>query len=246
MPAISVRDLGKLYRRYDSNRPRTLQESVVQGMRRLAPQEQFWALRHVEFDVERGIIVGVIGSNGAGKSTLLRLIGRVGAPDEGEVEVRGRVGSLLDVGIGFHPDLTGRENVYISSVISGLTRNRVHERFNDIVAFAELEEFIDSPLRTYSDGMQMRLGFAIAIHTEPDILLIDEALTVGDMAFQRKCLERVVRFRNQGGAILVVSHDLDLLADLCDHILWLDRGQMAAYGQSAETVEAYVSQSSAT
>jgi len=238
--AIAVHDLGKLYRRYDANRPRTLQESVIKGMRGLSSQAAFWALRHVDLEVLPGRVIGVIGPNGAGKSTLLRLVGGIGSPDEGHLEVRGRVGSLLDLGIGFHPDLTGRENVMISSVISGLTRQQVRRRFDEIVAFAELEEFIDSPLRTYSSGMQMRLGFAVAVHTAPDVLLIDEVLTVGDIAFQHKCFEKVVSFRDQGGAILVVSHDLDVLRDLCDRVLWLEHGQTAAYGSAQETIDAYL------
>lgn len=244
-PAIAVRDLGKMYRRYDANRPRTLQESVIKGMRGLTAQAAFWALRHVDFEVLPGNVIGVIGSNGAGKSTLLRLVGGVGSPDEGCIEVRGQVGSLLDLGIGFHPDLTGRENVMISSVISGLTRRQVKWRFDEIVAFAELEEFIDSPLRTYSSGMQMRLGFAVAVHTDPDILLIDEVLTVGDLAFQSKCFERVIRFRDQGGAIVVVSHDLDVLHGLCDRVLWLEHGQTSAYGSAQDTIDAYVRHSAA-
>lgn len=244
-PAIKAENLGKLYRRYDPNRPSTLQEAAIKGMQGLRVQDQFWALRHVSFEAPRGSVLGIIGSNGAGKSTLLRLAGGVGIADEGRIEVQGRIGSLLDLGIGFHQDLTGRENVMISSVISGLTRKQVDERFDSIVAFAELESFIDSPLRTYSSGMQMRLGFAVAIHTEPDVFLIDEALTVGDLAFQHKCFERVMQFRERGGAIMVVSHDLDSLQDLCDQIMWLDRGEVAAYGAAEETIAAYVQQTSA-
>jgi lipopolysaccharide transport system ATP-binding protein len=171
---------------------------------------------------------------------LLRLIGGVGVPEEGSVQVRGRIGALLDLGTGFHPELTGRENIYISGVIAGLTRRQVGQRFEAIVEFAELAEFIDSPLRTYSTGMQLRLGFAVAVHTEPDILLIDEVLMVGDLDFQHKCLERILAFRNQGCAILVTSHALELLSDLCDGLLWLEGGRMVGMGEVGETIDQYV------
>ncbi len=183
---VVVQGLGKQFRRYHRDRPVTLKEAVVRGLRQMKPVEQFWALREVSCSVAAGRTIGVIGNNGAGKSTLLRLIGGVGRPDEGSVQVHGRIGALLDLGVGFHPDLTGRENVFVSGVIAGLTRHEVAQRFDSIVAFAELQQSIDSPLRTYSSGMQMRLAFAVAIHTEPEILLIDEVLAVGDLAFQRK------------------------------------------------------------
>ncbi|MGH7833996.1 MAG: ABC transporter ATP-binding protein, partial [Candidatus Binatia bacterium] len=174
---VIVRGLGKQYRRYQHNQPWTLQEVFQYGLRKKRP-EYFWALRDVSFSIYPGQMLGIIGGNGAGKSTLLRLIGGVGRPDEGSVQTDGRIGALLDLGAGFHPDLTGRENVFVSGVIAGLTRREVSDRFDSIVAFAELREFIDSPLRIYSSGMQMRLAFAIATHTAPDILLIDEVLAV--------------------------------------------------------------------
>jgi lipopolysaccharide transport system ATP-binding protein len=184
-------------------------------------------------------MVGVIGSNGAGKSTLLRLIGGVGHPDEGTVLAAGRIGALLELGTGFHPELTGRENVFVSGVISGLLRSEVAERFDDIVAFAELESFIDSPLRTYSTGMRMRLAFAVAIHIEPDILLVDEVLAVGDIAFQRKCLDRIARFQANGCAILLVTHDLSLVRELCDEVIWLHRGKIMARGPAQVIASEY-------
>ena len=177
---VVVQGLGKQFRRYHRDRPVTLKEAVVRGLRQMKPVEQFWALRELSCSVAAGRTLGVIGNNGAGKSTLLRLIGGVGRPDEGSVQVHGRIGALLDLGVGFHPDLTGRENVFVSGVIAGLTRHEVTQRFDSIVAFAELQQSIDSPLRTYSSGMQMRLAFAVAIHTEPEILLIDEVLAVGE------------------------------------------------------------------
>ncbi len=228
--AILVQRLGKQYRRYHADKPVTLQEAILRGMRGLAPVEDFWALRDISFRVEPGQMIGIIGANGAGKSTLLRLVGGVGKPDEGKLEVHGRIGALLDLDAGFHPDLTGRENVFINGVIAGLTRREVAQRFNSIVSFAELEEFIDNPLRTFSTGMQMRLGFAVAAHTEPEILLIDEVLAVGDLAFQAKCLNRINQFREEGTTILLVSHDVSLIQELCDKALWLHAGRIVAEG----------------
>jgi len=227
---VVVQGLGKQFRRYHRDRPVTLKEAVVRGLRQMKPVEQFWALREVSCSVAAGRTLGMIGNNGAGKSTLLRLIGGVGRPDEGSVQVHGRIGALLDLGLGFHPDLTGRENVFVSGVIAGLTRHEVAQRFDSIVAFAELQQSIDSPLRTYSSGMQMRLAFAVAIHTEPEILLIDEVLAVGDLAFQRKCLQRIARFKAEGCTILLVSHDATLIQQLCDEVLWLRGGRLVAHG----------------
>ena len=242
---IIVQELGKQYRRFHPNRPTTLIEAVVNGLRRLQPSETFWALRDVSFSVATGQMVGVIGANGAGKSTLLRLIGGVGQPDQGSVRLQGRIGALLDLGVGFHPELTGRENVFISGVISGLTRHEVKQRFEEIVAFAELEEFIDNPLRTYSSGMQMRLGFAVAAHIEPEILLIDEVLAVGDIAFQQKCLDRIAQFKAEGCTILLVSHDTSSVRQLCDEVIWLRQGKLIAHGPPDVVVDQYVADMSA-
>jgi lipopolysaccharide transport system ATP-binding protein len=237
---ISAAGLGKQYRRYHSNRPFTLQEAILRGLRGLRPVEHFWALREISFEIEAGKIVGVLGPNGAGKSTLLRLIGGVGKPDEGSLQVSGRTGALIDLGAGFHADLTGRDNVFINGIISGLTRREVEQRFDSIVEFAELGDFIDSPLRTYSTGMQMRLGFAIAVHTDPEILLIDEVLAVGDIAFQQKCMERIAQFKTVGCTILLVSHDPGLISRLCDEAMWLQSGRMAAYGPAHFVADQYL------
>ncbi len=236
---IHVHNLSKKFHRYPADRPFTLQDAILHGMRGLKPVEYFWALRDVSFSIEPGKMVGVLGSNGAGKSTLLRLIGGVGLPDEGRLETRGRIGGLLDLGAGFHPDLTGRENVYINGIISGLTRSEVAERFDTIIEFAELEEFVDSPLRTYSTGMQMRLGFAIAVHVYPDILLIDEALSVGDIAFQRKCMQRIDHIKASGCTILLVSHDPALIGEQCDDAMWLRGGRLVAYGPARHIADQY-------
>jgi len=242
---VVVQGLGKQFRRYHRDRPVTLKEAVVRGLRQMKPVEQFWALRELSCSVAAGRTVGVIGNNGAGKSTLLRLIGGVGRPDEGSVQVHGRIGALLDLGVGFHPDLTGRENVFVAGVIAGLTRHEVTQRFDSIVAFAELQQSIDSPLRTYSSGMQMRLAFAVAIHTEPEILLIDEVLAVGDLAFQRKCLQRIAQFKAEGCTILLVSHDATLIQQLCDEVLWLRGGRLVAHGDPEVVVGQYVAEMTA-
>jgi lipopolysaccharide transport system ATP-binding protein len=218
---------------------------LARGVRWLRPLERYWALFDVSFSVPPGRMVGVVGGNGAGKSTLLRLLGGVSQPDTGELIVRGRIGALLDLGAGFHPDLTGRENVYVSGVIGGLTRREVARRFDEIVAFAELEQTIDDPLRTYSSGMQMRLAFAVATHIEPELLLIDEVLAVGDLAFQRKCLDRILHFRNQGCTIMLVTHDPQLVQRFCDDALWLRSGRLIAYGRPDVVVGQYVAEMSA-
>jgi lipopolysaccharide transport system ATP-binding protein len=230
-PAIFVEGLGKRYNRYHAEKPITIMEAALAGLRRLKPVESFWALRDVSFTVAPGEMIGAIGKNGAGKSTLLQLIGGVGCADEGRIQVNGRIGALLDLGSGFSPDLTGRENAYIMAVVAGLNRREVSRRFDSIVNFAELEDFIDNPLRTYSTGMQMRLAFAVAIHTDPDVLLVDEFLSVGDLAFQAKCLQQIQQLKAEGCAIVWVSHDVDRVAQLCDRALWLRNGQVVAYGE---------------
>jgi lipopolysaccharide transport system ATP-binding protein len=236
---ILVQGVSKKFHRYHPERPTTLLETFTRGLNRLKPAEQFWALRDVSFSIPAGRMVGIVGANGTGKSTLLRLIGGVGQPDSGSVQTKGRIGALLDLGAGFHPDLTGRENVFISGVISGLTRQEVTTRFDEIVAFSELESFIDSPLRTYSTGMQMRLAFAVAVHIEPEILLIDEVLAVGDMAFQRKCLKRITQFKTNGCAIVLVSHDPNVVQQLCDEAIWLKDGCIIGQGPAEIVVGQY-------
>ena len=242
---VVVRGLSKQFCRYPANRPQTLHEALIKGLRRIQPVERFWALRDVSFSVAPGNTLGIVGPNGSGKSTLLRLIGGIGRPDEGNFEVRERVGALLDLGAGFHPDLTGRENVLISGVISGLTRREVALRFDSIVAFAELEAFIDNPIRTYSTGMQMRLGFAIAIHSEPEILLIDEILSVGDHSFQRKCFDRIAEFKSEGCTIILVSHDSQLVRESCDEALWLSSGRVVLHGRPDVVVNQYIDEADA-
>jgi lipopolysaccharide transport system ATP-binding protein len=237
-PVIVVSGIGKTFRRYHADHAATIQEFVARGFRR-GTVERFWGLRDISFTIEAGRTVGIIGSNGSGKSTLLRLIGGVGHPDTGRIEVHGRLGALLDLSAGFNPDLTGRENAMLAGILDGLTRKQVLQRLDSIVAFAEIEDAIDNPLRTYSSGMRMRLAFSVAVHTDPDILLVDEVLSVGDVRFQRKCLDRIMEIKRSGCSILLVSHVGQTVTGLCDEVIWLNRGELMAQGETAEIVRQY-------
>lgn len=243
---ISANKVGKKFRRYGADKPRTLQEAAIRGVRGLRSVEYQWALRDVTFEVKKGSMLGIVGRNGAGKSTLLRLLGGIGRPDEGTLEVHGHVGGLLDIGAGFHPDLTGTENIYINGVISGLLRSEIDDRFNEIVAFAELEEAIEEPLRTYSAGMKMRLGFAIAANTDPDILLIDEILAVGDVAFRQKCIEHIRKLQRKGKTIVYVSHEPHQVRRLCDDAILLQKGVVARHGSPDDVLSTYVQEMKVT
>jgi lipopolysaccharide transport system ATP-binding protein len=236
---ILVEGVGKKYRYYHPDRPSKFKQVFTRGYRTLAAAGEFWALRNVSLTVSPGSMVGVIGHNGAGKSTLLRLVGGVGRPNEGRIATRGRIGALLDLGAGSQPELTGRDNVFLSGVIAGLTRRQVASRFDAIVAFAELEEFIDSPMRTYSSGMQLRLAFAVAVHTDPDVLLIDEVLSVGDAAFQKKCLKAIHDFKAGGCAILLISHEMEQIQEMCDVVYWLKEGHEVAHGAAERICAEY-------
>jgi lipopolysaccharide transport system ATP-binding protein len=239
MPGIRVDLVSKRFRRFAKDRPHTFQEALLGGFRNLFPQDTFWALKDVSLEVGSGEMVGVIGRNGAGKTSLLRLVGGIGKPDEGEITTAGRLGALIDLGAGFHPELTGRENATMNAVIAGFRRRDAQSILDEIVNFAELEAFFDSPLRTYSTGMQLRLAFSVAVHLRPEALLVDEVLAVGDLGFQQKCLERIQELRSQGTAILFVTHNLEQAQQLCDRIIWLEAGREMAYGDAAEVVEAY-------
>lgn len=238
--AIVLRDVSKRFVLHH-DRPRSFQELMLKilGRNHSVRKEEFWALRNLNLTVESGETLGIIGSNGAGKSTLLKLVTRILQPTSGEISVNGRLTALLELGAGFHPDLTGRENTFLNGSILGLTAREMQEKLADIIAFAELERFIDVPLRHYSSGMQVRLGFAVAIHLDPEILLIDEVLAVGDEAFQEKCLERIDDLRRRGKTILFVSHNLEAVKELCSRILWIEAGGAAADGPAVETVERY-------
>ena len=244
-PHVEVQNVGKCFRRYHADAPGSIHEALMKGLGKLGAAEVFWGLRDINFRADAGRTIGFLGRNGAGKSTLLRLIGGVGRPDEGTIRVDGRVHALLHLGAGFHEELSGRENAYINGVIGGLTRREVTQKLDSIIYFSELEQFIDSPLRVYSSGMKMRLAFSIAIHSAPDILLIDEVLAVGDAAFQRKCMERIAALKADGCTIILVSHDTGTMEDLCDEVLWLRAGRVVAHGPARPVVKQYMAEADA-
>ena len=250
-PIIKVENLSKRYRIGDLDAGyATLREVIAQrlisSMRRLrrrgrAPTgESIWALKDINFTVRPGEVVGLIGHNGAGKSTLLKILSRITVPTTGRTEVYGRVGSLLEVGTGFHPDLTGRENIFLNGAILGIRRSEIERHFDEVVAFAELAQFIDTPVKWYSTGMYLRLAFSVAAHLDTEVLFMDEVLAVGDVAFQHKCLDKMHEIRNQGRTILFVSHNMAAVTRLCERVIWIDRGQMAADGPAAEVVNSYL------
>lgn len=204
-------------------------------------KEDFWALKDINFDVERAEALGIIGHNGAGKSTILKLLSRITTPTNGEIMINGRLSALIEVGSGFHPELTGRENVYLNGSILGMTRREITQKLDSIVEFAELRQFIDTPVKRYSSGMYVRLGFSIAAHLDPDVLLLDEVLAVGDASFQRKCIERITELKKNGTTIVFISHDLRAVQQLCDRVILLKRGHIEADGDPAETIALYQS-----
>ncbi len=248
IPIIEVESLSKRYR-LGAIGATSLRETLSQWWDRrngrLPPSESgdFWALRNVSFSVQPGEVVGVLGRNGAGKSTLLKILSRITEPTSGRARIRGRVASLLEVGTGFHPDLTGRENIYINGAILGMTRADIRRRFDDIVAFAEIESFVDTPVKRYSSGMYVRLAFAVAAHLEPEILIIDEVLAVGDASFQKKCLGKMRDVsEHDGRTVIFVSHNLDSVIRLCGRALLLRQGQLVADGPAPEVVNTYLGQ----
>lgn len=240
--AIVARDVTKLYRRYAYRRQfSTLKSALLRGSlaSELSPEEVFHALSGVSLEVPVGTTLGVIGPNGSGKSTLLKLIAGISKPTEGEIVVKGRISALIELGAGFHPEISGRENVFINGVMLGLTKREIARRFDEIVAFAELEAFIDAPVKTYSSGMYMRLGFAVAVHVDPDVLLVDEVLAVGDEGFSLKCLDKFAEFKRRGKTILLVTHGLAMVQRFCDAAVWLDAGRIRAQGDPRRVVHAY-------
>jgi ABC-type polysaccharide/polyol phosphate transport system ATPase subunit len=239
--AIEFQGVSKFFR-MDRDRSRAFQElfiSTLRRKRREANANLFWALRDVSFSVERGSSLGLIGANGAGKSTALKLISRIIQPSEGNVTVNGRVTALLELGAGFHPELSGRDNIHLNGAVMGLTRKEVDYKLDEIVEFAELEEFIDVPVKDYSSGMYARLGFSVAVHLDPDILLVDEVLSVGDQAFQQKCNERMLQLRKSGITILFVSHSLEAVVRTCGKAVWLDHGKLRAEGDVQRVADKY-------
>jgi lipopolysaccharide transport system ATP-binding protein len=249
-PAIRVDSVSKRYRIVARQASYTsLREAVVgaaraplQRLRRNGRSggETIWALKRVSFEVHPGEVVGLIGNNGAGKSTLLKIVSRITEPTSGRIELRGRVGSLLEVGTGFHPELTGKENIFLNGAIIGMKRSEIKQRFDEIVAFAEIEKFLDTPVKYYSSGMYMRLAFAVAAHLESDILLVDEVLAVGDADFQKKCLGKMHDVARQGRTVLLVSHNMLSILRLCKKVVWLNRGQVEMAGPSEEVISKYL------
>jgi lipopolysaccharide transport system ATP-binding protein len=241
--AIEVRDVSKVYRRYGHRRQfATLKSAILSGsfVSDLKADETFEALKGVSFDVAKGRTYGIIGRNGSGKSTMLKCVAGITRPTRGTVTVNGRISALIELGAGFHPEISGRENVFINGIMLGLSKKEITKRFDEIVRFAELEDFIDAPVKTYSSGMYMRLGFAVAIHVDPDVLLVDEVLAVGDEGFTHKCLDKFGEFRRRGKTILLVTHSLGLVERFCDEALWLEGGKVRATGDPRRVVGAYV------
>jgi lipopolysaccharide transport system ATP-binding protein len=246
-PIIRVQNLGKQYHLTGPTAPySTIREAIMELARK--PLRSFrnggktttiWALKNIDFEVAPGEIVGIIGSNGAGKSTLLKILSRITDPTEGRVELYGRVGSLLEVGTGFHPELSGRENILLNGSILGMTRKEIEKKFDEIVAFSEVETFIDTPVKRYSSGMYVRLAFAVAAHLQPEILVVDEVLAVGDMAFQRKCLGKMGEVAKQGRTVLFVSHNMGSVGRLCQTGMVLTKGRMVFHGNITEAITAY-------
>jgi ABC-type polysaccharide/polyol phosphate transport system ATPase subunit len=242
-PAIELSHVSKIYRKYSGKQFATLKSALLQRsiLRELQPSEIFPALTDVSFSVAKGSTFGVIGRNGSGKSTALKLVAGITKPTSGTVRVDGRISALIELGAGFHPEISGRENVYINGIMLGLTKREIHDRFDEIVEFAELREFIDAPVKTYSSGMYMRLGFAVAIHVDPDVLLVDEVLAVGDEAFTHKCLDKFSEFRRRNRTILLVTHSLNLVEKFCDDAIWIDAGRAMTHGDPKRVVGAYLS-----
>ena len=241
-PAIELVNVSKIYRRYGGRQFSTLKSALLQRsiLRDLQPSETFPALTDVSLSVPKGSTFGVMGRNGSGKSTALKLVAGITKPTSGTVRVEGRISALIELGAGFHPEISGRENVFINGIMLGLTKREIQERFDEIVDFAELREFIDAPVKTYSSGMYMRLGFAVAINVNPDVLLVDEVLAVGDEGFTHKCLDKFAEFKRSNKTILLVTHSLNLIERFCDEAIWLDNGRAMSHGDPKRVVGAYL------
>ncbi|MBD2037924.1 ABC transporter ATP-binding protein [Leptolyngbya sp. FACHB-321] len=252
-PIISARGLGKSYqiRTGEKKRYHTLRDDLIEGARgfvqgkwKRSRIEEFWALKDIDLDIYPGEVVGIVGRNGAGKSTLLKILSRVVQPTTGEAVLHGRVASLLEVGTGFHPELTGRENIFMSGAVLGMQQAEIRRKFGEIVAFAEVEKFLDTPVKRYSSGMYVRLAFAVAAHLEPDILLVDEVLAVGDAAFQKKCLGKMEDVSKSGRTVLFVSHQMGMINQLCDQAFLLEKGTIVQKGKSNDVITSYLEKSS--
>lgn len=250
VPMIEVRNLGKEYKKGELVRYKALRDSITEGFGKLLKpsqllnakkdQSSFWALKDISFDVAEGEVLGVVGHNGAGKSTLLKLLTRITAPTEGSAVLRGRVGSLLEVGTGFHPELTGRENVFLNGSILGLTRKEIEKKFDEIVEFSGVGSFLETPVKRYSSGMQMRLAFAVAAFLEPEIMLVDEVLSVGDAAFRKKSLKKMQGVAERGRTVIFVSHNMAAIRNLCDRVILLEKGQVKLIGKADYVINEYI------
>jgi ABC-type polysaccharide/polyol phosphate transport system ATPase subunit len=242
-PAIELINASKVYRRYGAKHFATLKSALMRRslLTDLKPEDTFQALTDLSMSVPAGSTIGLIGRNGSGKSTALKLVAGITKPTSGTVRVRGRISALIELGAGFHPEISGRENVFINGIMLGLTRREIEERFDEIVDFAELREFIDEPVKNYSSGMYMRLGFSVATHVNPDVLLVDEVLAVGDEGFTHKCLDKFADFKRRGKTVLLVTHSLGLVERFCDDAIWLDGGRKRAQGDPKRIVDLYVS-----
>jgi ABC-type polysaccharide/polyol phosphate transport system ATPase subunit len=238
-PAVELEDVSVLYR-VPRERVSGIKEFTIRWLQRRIHYEEFWALQEVTFQVKHGEVFGVVGRNGSGKSTMLKVMARVLQPSRGRIVTRGKVAPLLELGAGFHPELTGRENVFLNGTLLGFTRKEAQDRLEEIIDFSEVRDFIDAPLRTYSTGMVARLGFAVATSKRPEILLVDEVLSVGDGPFQEKCLVRMNSFRDQGTTIIIVSHNMGTIQSFCQRAVWLDHGHIRAGGNSSDVIEQYI------
>lgn len=235
--AVEVRNVTKLFRLHHE-RNQSLKSAIMRG--RISRYEEFTAVNDVSFDVKTGSTFGLIGSNGSGKSTLLKCLAKIYAPNKGSITYNGRMAALLEVGSGFHHELSGKENIYLNGSILGMSKKEIDKKYDEIVDFSGVEQFIDQPIKNYSSGMYVRLGFSVAISVEPDILVADEVLAVGDEAFQRKCLEKFKDFRKDGRTVILVSHSMESIKDMCDQAAWLEKGNLQFVGESKEVVSKYL------
>lgn len=236
-PAVTVDTVSKKFRLYHE-RNQSLKSAILRGRRSV--HEDFWALKDISFDVPEGSTFGLIGSNGSGKSTLLKCLARIYTPEAGSISYNGRIAALLEVGSGFHPELSGRENIFLNGSILGMSRKEIARKFDEIVDFSGVEAFIDQPVKNYSSGMYVRLGFSVAINVAPDILVVDEVLAVGDAEFQERCKQKFVQFKNDGKTVILVSHAMDMVKDMCDQVAWLRNGSLIAAGEAGPTIDSYL------
>jgi ABC-type polysaccharide/polyol phosphate transport system ATPase subunit len=235
--AVEVRDVGKKFRLYHE-RNQTLKSAVMRG--KISTHEDFWALRNITFDIPQGMTFGLIGSNGSGKSTLLKCLARIYSPTEGKISYFGKMAALLEVGSGFHQELSGRENIYLNGSILGMSKKEIDRKYDQIVDFSGVERFIDQPVKNYSSGMYVRLGFSVAISIEPEILVVDEVLAVGDAEFQDKCLQKFRDFRAEGRTVIMVSHSMESIRGMCDEVAWINKGELKEVGSVDSTVANYL------